>query len=221
MTGDATRHCGRRPGPASGNSARPAAFSPARCILVFSQYIETRYAADLLSMRSGGVGYLLKDRVANVGEFIDVDRPRRGRPAPRLPGYVAGMRNATRHAGTLTALTAGEREVLALMAEGRLTTPSPTGSWSPSVLLKSTSATSSANWGCRPPTQTTGGSSPYSRTSNRDRVGNVPARLAAPRSRGFAFAATARHTGVVTADQLALTREELLPLSESRLGDDE
>src|SRR5579872_5912832 len=40
-------------------------------ILVFSQYVETRYAADLLSMRSGGVGYLLKDRVANVAEFDD------------------------------------------------------------------------------------------------------------------------------------------------------
>src|SRR5580692_11438860 len=39
-------------------------------ILVFSQYVETRYAADLLRMRSGGVGYLLKDRVADVGEFV-------------------------------------------------------------------------------------------------------------------------------------------------------
>ena len=40
-------------------------------ILVFSQYIETRYAADLLAARPGGVGYLLKDRVANVAEFTD------------------------------------------------------------------------------------------------------------------------------------------------------
>ncbi len=43
---------------------------PGTGILVFSQYVETRYAADLLSMRSGGVGYLLKDRVANVGELL-------------------------------------------------------------------------------------------------------------------------------------------------------
>src|SRR5579872_1684140 len=44
-------------------------------ILVFSQYVETRYAADLLSARSGGVGYLLKDRVANVAEFTGaIDR---------------------------------------------------------------------------------------------------------------------------------------------------
>src|SRR6185437_13592351 len=42
---------------------------PAVGILVFSQYVETRYAADLLRIRSGGVGYLLKDRVANVAEF--------------------------------------------------------------------------------------------------------------------------------------------------------
>ncbi len=40
---------------------------PGTAILVFSQYVETRYAADLLSTRRGGVGYLLKDRVANVG----------------------------------------------------------------------------------------------------------------------------------------------------------
>jgi DNA-binding NarL/FixJ family response regulator len=44
---------------------------PAVGILVFSQYVETRYAADLLAARSGGVGYLLKDRVANVAEFTD------------------------------------------------------------------------------------------------------------------------------------------------------
>jgi DNA-binding NarL/FixJ family response regulator len=44
---------------------------PGTGILVFSQYVETRYAADLLAASSGGVGYLLKDRVANVGEFVD------------------------------------------------------------------------------------------------------------------------------------------------------
>src|SRR5215472_14128754 len=44
---------------------------PGTGILVFSQYVETRYAADLLSARPGGIGYLLKDRVANVAEFTD------------------------------------------------------------------------------------------------------------------------------------------------------
>src|ERR1700735_4291423 len=57
---------------------------PGTAILVFSQYIETRYAADLLSMRSGGVGYLLKDRVAKVSEFTDaITRVAAGGGAPR------------------------------------------------------------------------------------------------------------------------------------------
>jgi DNA-binding NarL/FixJ family response regulator len=92
---------------------------PGTAILVFSQYVETRYAADLLSTRSGGVGYLLKDRVANVGEFIDaITRVAAGGTALD-PEVVAGMLNATRHASALAALTARERDVLALMAEGR------------------------------------------------------------------------------------------------------
>jgi len=92
---------------------------PGTGILVFSQYVETRYAADLLRTRSGGVGYLLKDRVANVGEFVDaITRVAAGGTAFD-PEVVSGMLNATRHAGTLAALTARERDVLALMAEGR------------------------------------------------------------------------------------------------------
>jgi DNA-binding NarL/FixJ family response regulator len=92
---------------------------PGTAILVFSQYIETRYAADLLRARSGGVGYLLKDRVANVAEFSDaIDRVAAGGTALD-PEVVAGMLNATRHASALAALTARERDVLAQMAEGR------------------------------------------------------------------------------------------------------
>jgi DNA-binding NarL/FixJ family response regulator len=92
---------------------------PGTAILVFSQYIETRYAADLLSMRSGGVGYLLKDRVAKVSEFTDaIARVAAGGTAFD-PEVVAGMLNATRHVSALAALTARERDVLTLMAEGR------------------------------------------------------------------------------------------------------
>lgn len=88
-------------------------------ILVFSQYVETRYAADLLAARSGGVGYLLKDRVANVSEFVDaIARVAAGGTALD-PEVVAGLLNATRHASALRALTAREHDVLALMAEGR------------------------------------------------------------------------------------------------------
>ncbi len=88
-------------------------------ILVFSQYIETRYAADLLATRSGGVGYLLKDRVANVAEFTDaVTRVAAGGTALD-PEVVTGLLSASRHASALGTLTAREHDVLALMAEGR------------------------------------------------------------------------------------------------------
>ena len=88
-------------------------------ILVFSQYVETRYAADLLSARAGGVGYLLKDRVANVAEFDEaIGRVAAGGTALD-PEVVTGLLNATRHVAALDALTPRERDVLALMAEGR------------------------------------------------------------------------------------------------------
>ena len=88
-------------------------------ILVFSQYIETRYAADLLATGSGGLGYLLKDRVADVAEFTDaITRIAAGGTALD-PEVVSGLLNASRHASTLGTLTAREQDVLALMAEGR------------------------------------------------------------------------------------------------------
>jgi len=88
-------------------------------ILVFSQYVETRYAADLLRTRSGGVGYLLKDRVANVAEFADaIARVAAGGTALD-PEVVTGLLTATRHTAALDALTPREHDVLALMAEGR------------------------------------------------------------------------------------------------------
>jgi DNA-binding NarL/FixJ family response regulator len=92
-------------------------------ILVFSQYIETRYAADLLGMRPGsgaaGVGYLLKDRVANVAEFTDaLDRVAAGGTALD-PEVVTDLLAASRHTNTLAGLTHREHDVLALMAEGR------------------------------------------------------------------------------------------------------
>ena len=88
-------------------------------ILVFSQYVETRYAADLLRMSPGGVGYLLKDRVADVAEFTDaISRIAAGDTALD-PEVVSGLLNATRHASALATLTAREHDVLALMAEGR------------------------------------------------------------------------------------------------------
>ena len=92
---------------------------PGTGVLVFSQYIETRYAARLLEGSAAGVGYLLKDRVADVAEFVDaLVRVAAGGTAldPEVVGQLLG---AGRKADDLAALTPREREVLALMAEGR------------------------------------------------------------------------------------------------------
>jgi DNA-binding NarL/FixJ family response regulator len=94
---------------------------PAVGVLVLSQYVEERYAAELLAVRaSGGVGYLLKDRVADVAEFVDaLLRVAQGGGAID-PEVVAQL--LTRKADPISSLTAREREVLALMAEGRSNT---------------------------------------------------------------------------------------------------
>ncbi|MGH2842134.1 MAG: response regulator transcription factor [Solirubrobacteraceae bacterium] len=96
---------------------------PGTGVLVFSQYIETRHAADLLGASSGGtaagIGYLLKDRVGNVNEFIDaLTRVANGGTALD-PEVVAQLIRASRRTDGLGALTARENDVIALMAEGR------------------------------------------------------------------------------------------------------
>ncbi len=92
---------------------------PATGVLVFSQYIETRYAARLLEGNASGVGYLLKDRVADVAEFADaLERVASGGTALD-PEVVSQLLGASRRSTGLAALTTRERDVLALMAEGR------------------------------------------------------------------------------------------------------
>ena len=91
---------------------------PGTGVLVLSQYIETRYATRLLAGDAAGVGYLLKDRVADVAEFADaVARVAAGGTA--LDPEVVRQLVRSSHADGLAALTTREREVLALMAEGR------------------------------------------------------------------------------------------------------
>ena len=92
---------------------------PETAVLVFSQYVETRYAARLLAGNPAGVGYLLKDRVADVEEFTGaLERVAAGGTALD-PEVVRMLLRAGTDAGGMRALTAREREVLALMAEGR------------------------------------------------------------------------------------------------------
>ena len=92
---------------------------PAQPILVLSQYVEERYATDLIGNGAEGVGYLLKERVSDVGEFIDaVRRIAAGGTVidPEVIGQLLGRR---RRGDRLEALTPREREVLGLMAQGR------------------------------------------------------------------------------------------------------
>jgi len=94
--------------------------APATAILILSQYVEHSYASDLLAEAggAGGVGYLLKDRVLDVADFVDaVRRVAQGGTAldPEVVAQLLGNRGASR----LDVLSPREREVLGLMAEGR------------------------------------------------------------------------------------------------------
>jgi DNA-binding NarL/FixJ family response regulator len=92
---------------------------PGSPVLVLSQYVERQYATELLADRAGGVGYLLKDRVGDIPEFMDALR-RVARGGTALdPEVVSQLMSRSRGDDPLAALTPREREVLAAMAEGR------------------------------------------------------------------------------------------------------
>jgi DNA-binding NarL/FixJ family response regulator len=92
---------------------------PGLGILLFSQYVETRYAAELLAGGAAGIGYLLKDRVADVSDFVEaLVRVASGGTALD-PEVVNQLLGASRRTDSLAALSPREREVLSLMAEGR------------------------------------------------------------------------------------------------------
>jgi DNA-binding NarL/FixJ family response regulator len=92
---------------------------PGTGVLVLSQYVEEEYAVELLADSAEGVGYLLKDRVADIERFIDSIRRVADGGSALDPEVVSQMLGRRRSAGPLDELTPREREVLALMAEGR------------------------------------------------------------------------------------------------------
>jgi DNA-binding NarL/FixJ family response regulator len=92
---------------------------PGTGVLVLSQYVETRYAARLLEGNAAGVGYLLKDRVADVAEFADALARVAAGGTALDPEVVSQLVRVTRHARGVATLTPRERDVLSLMGEGR------------------------------------------------------------------------------------------------------
>jgi DNA-binding NarL/FixJ family response regulator len=92
---------------------------PGLAVLVLSQYVEHDYARELLGADANGVGYLLKDRVADVGDFVDAVRRVADGGTALDPEVVAQLLGRRSGESALASLTPREREVLALMAEGR------------------------------------------------------------------------------------------------------
>ena len=92
---------------------------PGLPVLVLSQYVEQLYARELLSDRAGGVGYLLKDRVSDIGQFIDAARQVAAGGTVMDPEVISQLLARNARNEPLGALTPREREVLSHMAEGR------------------------------------------------------------------------------------------------------
>jgi DNA-binding NarL/FixJ family response regulator len=92
---------------------------PGVAVLVLSQYVEERYATELLAGDTRGVGYLLKDRVVDVDSFVEALRRVIGGGTALDPEVVSQLFARTRRSRPLASLTPREREVLELMAEGR------------------------------------------------------------------------------------------------------
>ena len=92
---------------------------PDTAVMVLSQYVEEQYATELLSSHSKGVGYLLKDRVADTSDFIAALRDVRDGGTVLDPEVVSQLLIRSRRSDPLAALSPREREVLDLMAQGR------------------------------------------------------------------------------------------------------
>jgi DNA-binding NarL/FixJ family response regulator len=92
---------------------------PGLPVLIFSQYVETQYASRLLAGGSAGVGYLLKERVLDTRDFVDALARVAAGGTALDPEVVTQLVGASPSRGTIDALSPREREVLALMAQGR------------------------------------------------------------------------------------------------------
>lgn len=92
---------------------------PDVAVVVLSQYVEETYATELLAGRPRGVGYLLKDRVADTGEFIEAIRTVAAGGTALDPEVISQLMSRARHTDPLSRLTPREQDVMRLMAQGR------------------------------------------------------------------------------------------------------
>jgi Bacterial regulatory proteins, luxR family len=138
-------------------------------VLVFSQYIETQSAAERLAGSPEGAGYLLKDRVADVSEFVDAITRVAGGGTVLGPEVGRDLLRASRCADALAVLTPREREVLAFMAQGRSNTAIASEFTISPRSWRGTSPASSPSSASSRPATTTAASWPRSTTSSPDR----------------------------------------------------
>jgi DNA-binding NarL/FixJ family response regulator len=163
---------------------------PGTAVLVLSQHAEPGYAMELLADSADGVGYLLKDRVSDAGEFADaVRRVARGGSAldPLVVSHVVGRRRAQAPLGELTPR---EREVLELMAEGRSNHGIAERLVVTEAAVEKQSARSSRSSASRPPPSSTAACSRCSRSCAPERArprrassaGDARSRRSSPRA---------------------------------------
>ena len=137
-------------------------------ILVLSQYVETRYAVDLLRDDPSGIGYLLKDRVTQIADLAEAVRRVAAGGSVIDPEVVARLLGRPRAHSPLDELTPREREILGLMAEGRSNQAIADRLRSRSRPSKATSGRSSRSSGSSRPPRTIGACSRCSPTSGAE-----------------------------------------------------
>jgi DNA-binding NarL/FixJ family response regulator len=133
---------------------------PRPAILILSQHVEERYASELLAGGTQGVGYLLKDRVADVQEFLSALRRVAAGGTAIDHEVVSQLLTHRRRTDVLDDLTPREREVLGLMAEGHTNAFIAERLVVSAARSRSTSPTSSRSSTCRPPSTSTAACSP-------------------------------------------------------------
>ena len=137
---------------------------PGLPVLVLSQYVEQLYARELLADQAGAVGYLLKDRVFNDDRFADAIRTVAAGGTVMDPEVVAKLMGRRARDEPITRLTAREREVLKLMAEGRSNSAIAQRLFISEKAVGSTAPASSPSWTSRRRPTTTAGCWPCSRS---------------------------------------------------------